>query len=289
MALNFPSNPNINDTYSYNNKDYIWNGSVWLLVTTIAFDFQSTVVLGELNNNDLLIYNSTNTRWENKTFEDLDLLTAATAASIYQPIGNYATLTDGKISTEVLPALAITDTYVVTNESEMLALNAEVGDVAIRTDVNKTFILGASPALTLVNWKEILTPGDGVLSISGSGGIITSGTSNVTVGVDTNYKLLTISEYNALTSTTTYTATIATTDWTGSSAPYTKAVTVSGILSTDNPIIDLDLSSATYSDVASIQTNWGKIYRAVTSTDTITFYTSEVPTIALPIQIKVVR
>jgi hypothetical protein len=85
----------------------------------------------------------------------------------------------------------------------MLALTAQVGDVAIRTDVSKTFILSASPATTLENWKEILTPADGVLSVSGSGGISTSGTSSVTVGIDAGYKLPTTTEYNAL-ATTSY-------------------------------------------------------------------------------------
>jgi len=50
-----------------------------------------------------------------------------------------------------------------------------------------------------------------------------------------------------------YTATIAIASWTGTAAPFSKAVTVSGILSTDRPIIDLDLSSATYSDIADIE------------------------------------
>ena len=77
--------------------------------------------------------------------------------------------------------------------------------------------------------------------------------------------------------------------WTGTSAPYTKAVTVTGILATDTPTIDLDLSNATYSDVATIQSSWANVYRAVTSADTITFYASSVPTIDIPLGIKAVR
>lgn len=63
----------------------------------------------------------------------------------------------GKINPLHLPALAITDTFVVGSESEMLSLVAEVGDVAIRTDLNKSFILCVSGASTLVNWQELLT------------------------------------------------------------------------------------------------------------------------------------
>ena len=63
----------------------------------------------------------------------------------------------GKINPLHLPALAITDTFVVGSESEMLSLVAEVGDVAIRTDLNKSFILCVSGASTLANWQELLT------------------------------------------------------------------------------------------------------------------------------------
>ena len=86
-----------------------------------------------------------------------------------------------------------------------------------------------------------------------------------------------------------FTATLPYASWTGSSAPYTKSVTVTGILSTDKPDINLDLSSSAYSDVSTIQSNWANIYRGVTSANTITFYASIVPTIDMPLQIKVVR
>jgi hypothetical protein len=46
----------------------------------------------------------------------------------------------GKINPSQLPALAITDTFVVANQVDMLALTAEIGDIAVRTDLNKSFI-----------------------------------------------------------------------------------------------------------------------------------------------------
>jgi len=83
----------------------------------------------------------------------------------------------GLVPTHHLPALAITTTQVVSTQSAMLALTAQVGDVAVRTDVNKSFILTASPATTLGNWQELLTPTDSVLSVDGSTGAISlSGT-----------------------------------------------------------------------------------------------------------------
>jgi hypothetical protein len=83
----------------------------------------------------------------------------------------------GLVPTHHLPALAITTTQVVNSQANMLALTAQTGDVAVRTDVNKSFILTATPASTLSNWQELLTPTDAVLSVDGSTGAVSlSGT-----------------------------------------------------------------------------------------------------------------
>jgi hypothetical protein len=84
---------------------------------------------------------------------------------------------NGLVPTHHLPALAISETSVVNSQANMLALTAQVGDVAVRTDVNKSFILTATPASTLGNWQELLTPTDAVLSVDGSTGAVSlSGT-----------------------------------------------------------------------------------------------------------------
>ena len=79
---------------------------------------------------------------------------------------------NGKIKTAQLPALAISNTSVVASEAAMLALTAEAGDIAVRTDVSKSFILTATPASTLGNWQELLTPPDTVLSVNGQTGAV---------------------------------------------------------------------------------------------------------------------
>jgi hypothetical protein len=78
----------------------------------------------------------------------------------------------GKVPTAQLPPLAINDVFVVASQAAMLALTAEVGDMAIRTDTNQTFVLSASPASTLANWKEVLAAGQ-VVSVNGSTGVVT--------------------------------------------------------------------------------------------------------------------
>ena len=80
---------------------------------------------------------------------------------------------DGKILDAQLGQLAITDVFTVASQAAMLALTAERGDVAIRSDLNKSFILAASPASTLANWKELLTPTDVVTSVNGRQGAVT--------------------------------------------------------------------------------------------------------------------
>lgn len=79
---------------------------------------------------------------------------------------------DGKVPNAQLPPLAISDTYVVANEAAMLALTAQVGDVAVRSDVSKSFILRATPASTVGNWQELLTPPNAVLSVDGRTGVV---------------------------------------------------------------------------------------------------------------------
>ncbi|MBX8812395.1 hypothetical protein HBA91_07140 [Ochrobactrum sp. MR34] len=84
----------------------------------------------------------------------------------------------GKIPSSQLPPVAISETFVVNSQASMLALVAERGDIAVRPDLNKTFILRLEPATVLANWQEILTPADGVLSVNG----LTGPVINLTAG-----------------------------------------------------------------------------------------------------------
>ncbi len=87
----------------------------------------------------------------------------------------------GKLANSVIPSIAITDTFVVTTEVAMLALTAEVGDVAIRTDVKKSFILQTSPASVVANWQELRTPTDAVSSVNTQTGAVTLGGGDILV------------------------------------------------------------------------------------------------------------
>ena len=91
----------------------------------------------------------------------------------------------GKVPASELPDIAISDTFVVVSEAAMLALTAEVGDIAVRTDVNKTFILKTAGASTLANWQELLTPTDAVTSVDGQTGVVDLSGNYVNVTGDT--------------------------------------------------------------------------------------------------------
>ena len=79
--------------------------------------------------------------------------------------GGVATLTTaGRLEIDQLPAIAVTETFNVSSEAAMLALPAQMGDIAIRTDLSKTFILSGNAPIALNNWQEFLMP-SGALSM----------------------------------------------------------------------------------------------------------------------------
>lgn len=89
----------------------------------------------------------------------------------------------GKIPNSQIPAIAITDTYVVATQAAMLGLTlAETGDVAVRTDLNKSFILAGADYSTLGEWQELLTPNDAVLSVNSQTGIVSLDSDDISEG-----------------------------------------------------------------------------------------------------------
>ncbi|KOS04162.1 hypothetical protein [Paenibacillus polymyxa] len=108
-------------------------------------------------------------------------LDAGTAAGNVPVLG-----VNGKLDAVVVPAIAVTDTFLVAAEAEMLALEAQTGDVAVRTDLSKSFILRVNDPTVLSNWQELLTPMSPVQSVSGKTGVVTLTKSDVGLGNVTN-------------------------------------------------------------------------------------------------------
>ncbi|MGE4425005.1 MAG: hypothetical protein AB7G37_00970 [Solirubrobacteraceae bacterium] len=100
-----------------------------------------------------------------------------------------------------LPALVVTDTFVVASQAAMLALSAaEQGDVCVRTDLSKSFILKADPASTLANWTELLSPTAPVQSVAGRTGAVTLTAADVG-GFDTQVRTNRLDQLAAPTAT----------------------------------------------------------------------------------------
>lgn len=100
-------------------------------------------------------------------------LGTAAACNTGTSSGNVPVLdSNGKLVASVIPAVAITDTFTAASQADMLALSAQKGDICIRTDISKTFILTADGASTLANWKELATPTDSVTSVNGKTGAV---------------------------------------------------------------------------------------------------------------------
>lgn len=130
-------------------------------------------------------------------------ITDAIPSSQKGAVNGVATLDGGgKVPVSQLPATAIVDTFVVGSQAAMLALTAEIGDVAVRTDLNKSFILRVTGASTLANWQELLTPTDSVQSVDGMTGAVTIATA--AEGVKGKAQIATQAEVNAGTDDTKF-------------------------------------------------------------------------------------
>lgn len=90
-----------------------------------------------------------------------------------QPNGLATLGADSKIPSAQLPALAITETFVVASQAAQLALAAQEGDVAVRTDLSKNYIHNAGTSGTMSDWTELLTPAAPVQSVNGKTGNVT--------------------------------------------------------------------------------------------------------------------
>lgn len=72
----------------------------------------------------------------------------------------------GQLAASTIPALALSETFVVVNLADRLALPAQTGDVAVVTATSQSFILAGPPPgdpTNAANWIELLSPGGGAV------------------------------------------------------------------------------------------------------------------------------
>lgn len=100
---------------------------------------------------------------------------------------NASNITTGTLPSSVLPPIAITSVTVVASETDQLALVAEEGDVAVRSDIGQSFVKNSGTTGTITDWTELQTPTDAVLSVNGYTGTITLTTSDLAEGTNLYY------------------------------------------------------------------------------------------------------
>lgn len=88
----------------------------------------------------------------------------------------------GLVPVAQLPAIAITDVFPVASQAAMLALTAQKGDIAIRSDLNKSFALSTNSPGTLADWLELLSPTAAVSSVAGRTGAVVLAIADITGG-----------------------------------------------------------------------------------------------------------
>lgn len=88
----------------------------------------------------------------------------------------------GKINPLQLPALAISETFVVASEIAQLALTVQEWDIAIRTDESQSYIALNDTNSTMADWQVLLTPTDLVSSVAWKTGIVTLDNADVWLG-----------------------------------------------------------------------------------------------------------
>ncbi|ASR78053.1 minor tail protein [Arthrobacter phage Timinator] len=96
--------------------------------------------------------------------------TTSTTAKAGNWFPSFAEVT-GTIGTAQLPPLAVNEVYTVASQTAMLALTAQRGDMAIRSDNGLTYVLSSDSPGTLADWKEIMAAGQ-VQSVAGKSGVV---------------------------------------------------------------------------------------------------------------------
>ena len=104
-----------------------------------------------------------------------------------------------------------------------------------------------------------------------------------------NVKLDVLSEnIENIATTETFKGTLLANNW-SSSAPFTQTVNIPGLLSSDYPFVDIDLSEV--ADAQSVIEGWNNVGRVTVDSDNtvIGYCYKEKPTIDIPMVFKVVR
>lgn len=185
-----------------------------------------------------------------------------------------------------------------TSTSDVMSQNSVTVALGTKANTSDLSIVAISGSYNDLSNKptipEVLqTTGSSTINVMSQNAVTMSLSSKVdssslaTVATSGSYSDL--SNKPTIPSVANYTVTLLSSGWTGSSAPYTQTVSVSGILSTDKAFGDIVLSDDT-TTAQNQMTNWAYVSKMVTSNDSITATCLESkPTIDLPISLIAIR
>ena len=135
---------------------------------------------------------------------------------------------------------------------------------------------------TTFNTALAALPYHGARHLPGGADPITIQTESIANGAVTAEKLAT----GAV--SVSYSASLDPANWQGTTAPFSQAVSLTGLLASDTPLVDIQLSGTFSTDQKRLE-DYAQLYRAVTAKGKLTAYAMVKPTVALPLRILCIR
>lgn len=172
--------------------DYATTGYVnTALSSYVTSSSLTTTLSGYVTNSELsgALSDYSTTTEINTTLSDYVLNSSTGSAAsldVGTSAGNVVQLNnDGKIPNEIVPHLAITDTFLITTSGELTGLtSAQKGDIAIATGSNRNYILKESDSSDITHWAQFAASVGSITGINGlapSEGVITLLASDIDV------------------------------------------------------------------------------------------------------------
>jgi len=254
MALNFPSAPSTNTTYTFNNKTWTYNGNAWALSygtlntsvvpegTNLYYSnarvYANVSQLGFITSNSLSGYATNSQLTSYATTSDVALkanIADFTAANITGTTLNPSVVTSSLTSVGTLGSLTVTGN--VNSGNLRVTTNSTLGTV-----VSGTWN-GTSIATTYTDAKIVAVSNAAPVSVTTAAGtatvsLLSSGVSATTYGGSTSIPIITVDTYGRVTSASNVSVTSGTTitdDTTTNATRYlTLTASSSGSISTAN-------------------------------------------------------
>lgn len=149
-------------------------------------DSESSVLSVNGQTGDVLLTTDDISEGSTNLYYSASLVESFLATVAGEPNGLATLDENGKIPSIQVPAIAITDTFVVADQTARLALSATVGDVAIQLDNTTTYILQGNDPTDNADWQVVITPLS-VTSVNGQIGTVILTTDNIAEGSTNKY------------------------------------------------------------------------------------------------------